>query len=916
MMRRESSQLEALGEAWLAALDRDGRVVVPSLAGVDDDGILARWLYRLEAQRRGGFVPWAALSQRALPAGAPLSSWLEYVHERSGVLYLDGEPAWVEALSRLLEPYELWVIGCSAEAVSLEQDVARLLEEDALHDVATDPSLAAARRGLMAHCAAAGAVQLRGEHGVGKVALCRWVQRCADDAPLSWLTGDEGEFVEGQWALFEEVTELSERGRLHLEAALRAQGAQTARRQRWPVSHGRSQRSAVDVHPGLASVSGSSPALLEVLARLVRVAPSGLPVLLCGEPGVGKEVMARALHQLSGRQGEFVALDMGALVESLAESELFGHLKGAFSGAVSGRQGAFRRAHGGTLFLDEIGNMPMSMQVKLLRALQEGSFTPVGADSPVRVDVRVIAATNADLALLTRQGAFRLDLLSRINAVTLRLPPLRERLEDVEPLAARFAAERGWAGPGAWCEPEVLEALRAHAWPGNVRELGHVVELALTLSGGERVGVDALGALAPTRRRQVPVMTTHSGAAEELIGAVGLERGLVQQLSAATIELLPLRERGERALRHLLLTGLRGRPITAGALAMLQTQPWWGNLPELYASLGALRQLEPGPISVARLKEVMSLSLSVANAAPISVLLSAARVGDALEGLRRAVSAGALLIGRVASAEALIAASRSGDERASRWVEQLERLGASRPACLALEFMPKLSRAHVLVMRCEHGLMVYRLAGTGMRVWASSWLDGQERELEPLEPFMLGPGGALCWGAPMSAKPYLRAFVYLGESSLETFKGQVFEALEGSLGASQTLMRTRTEQRLVEPAPQGGAAVVPESSAHVWALEAHERELLNDLLMTYRGGALRAHLRYGLAMYQEQPRYARLVLFCQEAPRLSQYLTRLYELEANAALRLCLAQRLEHSEQAESLLEAWPVGLRRLMASP
>lgn len=908
MSRRWSERLEGLGDGLLEALAQEGVARVPALDGVEDDGVLARWLYRRDVERRGGFMPWQSLSMDALPEATSVAQWLEHVHERSGMIYLRGDQRWSSQLTEALKPYGLWVLAQGDERVALPEDLGRLMALDALHDVATDPSLSAARRGLLAHCAAAGAVQLRGELGVGKALLGRWAHLSLDDEPLSWLAGDQGELHAGQWALFDEVMELSERGRLRLAQALRAQGVVRATRwARWPLSSSRKRRPE---HPALAAVIGQSPALVEVLEKMVSVAPSTLPVLLCGEPGVGKEVLARALHELSGRAGEFVALDMGALAESLAESELFGHVKGAFSGAISGRQGAFKRAHGGTLFLDEIGNMSMSMQVKLLRALQEGTFMPVGADVPTRVDVRVVAATNADLELLTRQGGFRLDLLSRINAVTLRVPPLRERVEDIEALAEHFAHVHRADAPRVepWCAPAVLEALREHAWPGNVRELGHVVGLALALAGGQRVEVEALGALSPARHRQVPVLTTHSGAAEELLH-VGMERVLVQQMTAATLEVLPLRERGERALRHLILTGLRGRAITASALLLLASQPWWGNLVELYACLGALRQLPCGPITIARIKEVMPLLLSGASAAPIGVLLSAARIGDELEGLRRGFDSSALLIGRVPGVEALVLASQAGDERAQRWLRQLEHLlQGARPACLDLEFMRRLSRAHVVLLRGEQGLVVHRLEGTGLRVWATSWLDGQEREVEPLKSVELGPGGMLCWGAPASGRPYLRAFVYLGESALETFKHEVFAALIADEDIEATLLKTKTEQRVLHL----GAASQPDA-AHVWALEPHEQEALTDVLMSYRGGALKAHVSYGLAIYRGQPRYARLLQFFQEAPRLSQYMTRLYELDANAPLRERLAQRLRHSEQAQALLEAWPVGLRRVI---
>ena len=888
-----SPELEALGDALIAALERRGHTSVPTLEGDAQEGVLARWLYRRILDRRGCFIPWRTWTGTS-------SQTSPHEQEHGAVIDLSG--AHTDELVESLVSAGQWVLTRDPRRVCLPEDTPRLLALDELHGVATDPSLEHVRRCLLAHSGCAGIIQLRGEPGVGKASLARWAHLNLDRAAMSWIAGEHAALTAGRWALFEEVTELGAQAR---QALTRALLAHTKRPPRWSPAQAATGPRVRPLHHALDAIVGQSPALLMLLDKLVSVAPLTLPVLLYGEPGVGKEVMARALHDLSGRAGPLVALDMGAMTESLAESELFGHAKGAFSGAIASRQGAFRRAHSGTLFLDEIGNLTLPIQAKLLRALQEGLIRPVGSDEPSRVDVRIIAATNTDLERAAREGSFRLDLLSRLNAVTLKIPPLRERLEDLEALAESFANPPGETSP--WCTPEVLEALRAHAWPGNVRELKHVIELAVALSAERPVGLDALGALSCMTPRPAPVITTHSGSPEELT-QLGLERALAQQMTAVTIEVPPLRARGEDALRHTILTSLHSQAITEGALSLLQTQPWWGNLPELRACLNALRQLSSPLIGVEQLQTVLPKAFGRLDSAPIHVLLAASRVEDDLEGLHRQIDAGALLIGRIPRLDALTAASQGGDERAQRWLVQLrELLGEARPACLDLEFLRRLSRAHVLVVREARGLVLHHLEGAGLRVWASSWAAPHEREVSPRIPFELGMGGMICWGSPSRQGPYLRAFVYLGEATLEMFKPVAFSMIEQDDEAPSTLTRPPAIPRDASPGP------TPREGGHVWALEAHEQEALTDLLMSYRGGSLKAHLSYGLAGYRGQPQYARLVSFFDDAPRPSQYLTRLYELEGNAALRSRLLQRLSLHGHADALMEAWPLGLRRLL---
>lgn len=223
--------------------------------------------------------------------------------------------------------------------------------------------------------------------------------------------------------------------------------------------------------------------LVKQLGR--RAAASNIPVLILGESGVGKEVVARALHGASDRAGRpFVAVNCGALPANLVESILFGHEKGAFTGAVEKHQGKFREADGGVLFLDEIGELPLDMQVKLLRAIQEGEIDPVGGKRPVRIDVRLISATNRDLSERVKAGAFREDLYYRLNVFPIEAPPLRERREDIPALTdhfiARFNVEENKRVAG--CSPETLRMLVEHDWPGNVRQLENAVYRAIVLA--------------------------------------------------------------------------------------------------------------------------------------------------------------------------------------------------------------------------------------------------------------------------------------------------------------------------------------------------------------------------------------------------------------------------------------------------
>ncbi|HSG29566.1 MAG TPA: sigma-54 dependent transcriptional regulator [Candidatus Krumholzibacterium sp.] len=268
--------------------------------------------------------------------------------------------------------------------------------------------------------------------------------------------------------------------------------------------------------PGSAGrIIGSSPVMKKLRELIAMVAPTESPVLVQGESGTGKELVAAEIHNLSKRSGRpFIVINCAAIPETLIESELFGHEKGSFTGAVQKRPGQFKLADGGTLFLDEIGEMPPALQAKLLRAIENGEFLPVGGSSPVKVDVRIVAATNRDLEELSSSGSFRSDLLYRLNVFPISLPPLRERRQDIVEIAEDFLSGR--SSYPVVLSDGVVEKLQAYSWPGNVRELRNILERASILAGG--------GEIAPEH-----VMTGDpgtKGSPEELLGSLVGEMSL------------------------------------------------------------------------------------------------------------------------------------------------------------------------------------------------------------------------------------------------------------------------------------------------------------------------------------------------------------------------------------------------------
>jgi two-component system, NtrC family, response regulator PilR len=319
---------------------------------------------------------------------------------------------------------------------------------------------------------------------------------------------------------------------------------------------------------GFDSFVGKSRRMLEVFETIRKTADSGSTVMITGESGTGKELVARAVHQESSRRSApFVSVNCGAIPETLMESELFGHVKGAFTGAVQSTDGLFHAADGGTLFLDEITEISQSVQVKLLRAIQEREIRRVGDTRDVKVDVRLIAASNRDLVKTVADGALREDLYYRLNVIPIHLPPLRERTEDIPALVAHFIGRiaRDVAKTIAGISPEALAVLERYHWPGNIRELENVIERAIVLGSGDQITAESLPAhlTQPVERGEFPVEIPAGGMdLEGLLAAVesryirlALDRAGGLQVRAAELLRLSFRQFRYKIQKH----GLRGR---------------------------------------------------------------------------------------------------------------------------------------------------------------------------------------------------------------------------------------------------------------------------------------------------------------------------------------------------------------------
>ncbi len=315
---------------------------------------------------------------------------------------------------------------------------------------------------------------------------------------------------------------------------------------------------------------GRSAAMQDIYRVIARLTQTDLTVMIMGESGTGKELVARALHDYGRRRtGPFVAVNMAAIPKELVESELFGHERGAFTGATNRGIGRFEQAEAGTLFLDEIGDMPLEAQTRLLRVLQQGEYTTVGGRTPIKTDVRIIAATNRELRQLIHQGLFREDLYYRLNVVPLRLPPLRERGEDIPDLARHFLRKAEEEGlPAKRIEPDALDLLRRYRWPGNVRELENLVRRLAVLHAGDTISSQIVANELNEPAR--PIDANADG--EQLTLSASIEQHLVRYFAEFGGRLPPpglydrILQEVEKPLLSICLAATRGNQIRAAHL--------------------------------------------------------------------------------------------------------------------------------------------------------------------------------------------------------------------------------------------------------------------------------------------------------------------------------------------------------------
>ena len=327
---------------------------------------------------------------------------------------------------------------------------------------------------------------------------------------------------------------------------------------------------AADANDEGLPLIGRSAAMQEIYRVIARLTQTDLTVMIMGESGTGKELVARALHDYGRRRsGPFVAVNMAAIPKELVESELFGHERGAFTGATNRGIGRFEQAEGGTLFLDEIGDMPLEAQTRLLRVLQQGEYTTVGGRTPIKTDVRIIAATNRELRQMIQQGLFREDLYYRLNVVPLRLPPLRERAEDIPDLVRHFLRRGEEEGlPVKFLDAEAMQLLKQYRWPGNVRELENLIRRLTVLHAGETISASAI----MVELKEPPRMTAGSEADESATLSASVEHHLAAYFAEHGERLPPpgvydrIMRDVERPLLSICLAATRGNQIRAAHL--------------------------------------------------------------------------------------------------------------------------------------------------------------------------------------------------------------------------------------------------------------------------------------------------------------------------------------------------------------
>ncbi|HUF78774.1 MAG TPA: sigma-54 dependent transcriptional regulator, partial [Thermoanaerobaculia bacterium] len=404
------------------------------------------------------------------------------------ILIADDDPSVVSSLSLLLRRrgYEV------AAVASAEEALARVAAEPGTELVLQDMNFSRATSGEEGLALLAGIRRRRPELPV--VLITAWGSIAL---AVEGMKAGAADFVTKPWSNAQ-LLQSVETALALAQSGARA-GADSRSSRGSEAAGAPPDRAELDRRLDLAGLVGRDPKLLRILDLVGRVAPTDASVLITGESGTGKELVAEAIHKNSRRRERpFVKVNLGGVSSTLFESEMFGHVRGAFTDARSDRKGRFEVAHGGTIFLDEIGEIDPSAQVKLLRVLQDRSYEVLGSSISRTVDVRVVSATNRNLAELVERGDFREDLLYRLNLITIHLPPLRERPGDLPLLAREFlqAAARTYRRPAPELAPDALDWLRAQRWPGNVRELRQTLERAVLVSDADRLSARELRALA------------------------------------------------------------------------------------------------------------------------------------------------------------------------------------------------------------------------------------------------------------------------------------------------------------------------------------------------------------------------------------------------------------------------------------
>ena len=870
---------EALGTVARRLGSAAPRVRLPRLRGVPGE-ILARWcLRRWLAEGPRDVIPFGVLDARHLGAtpSRTLSGHLDLLV--GGWVYVTGGAA--DDVCAAADARGIRVLEDGEQRLDLPAAVGQLYTGlDALHAVALDPSLARVREALLTRCSSGDAVLLEGRPGSGRSALVRWAHAALGaPAPLFTFTAGDAEFPpEDAWLIAHEPAELSPTQRRALRERLQVlDGGPTIQ------SEARRTRRGRPADPAFSGIVGSSAQLVETLVEVEDQAPVGAgpaigaTVLLLGETGTGKEALAEAVHRISERRGPYVRVDLGEIPKTLVEDALFGHCRGAFSGAHEDKPGLFEQAHRGTLFLDEIGNLPVEVQEKLLRVLESGRVRRLGATAQdIPVDVRVVAATSRDLAAMLRQGEFRRDLWYRLARRKITLPPLRERPDDIAPLAIHALAR---AGHDTTLTDDVRAALETWRWPGNVRELLDRITSAANRAGGAPLGVEHLRL---PRHNQPTVLLTARPTT-----AMSLDSDLMPVAFAVRLRVPAFEERPRRVRRQAILDATAGRPCDPCAVAILEERTWWGGLRELGATLRGLSPADAGPLDLPRLEQCLPEE-EAATGEPLVVWMhaiwrppSGSMGGEGrLDGVNRVYTEEAVVVGR--GLRSLNELGWELDEKRRRRVrESVARVRAevgTRPVgLLALDDLPNVSLLHLLIRQRDGRLHVVVLPGAGYGVQLQTPSDPEPRLLTP------GQGAA--------ADRCVRIDLLHG-------KDKILTRILVTIGLEATEEVRDLLDRGPRPGQQATQGVVGDDSRRVWRLTDAEPDAVVGVLLDYvREGrsTFAPFLAERVVRWSGTPTLHRLATYLdrEDASYRLRCLSRLLELDDNREVRALARERLD-----------------------